>query len=70
MRGSPLLKSRLSPDTLQSLEDKLRSLDTFLADYLQRRRGRLPGGAGGEPGALPAAKRQRLEDAQQAELKR
>lgn len=73
MRGSPLLRCRLPPDALQSLEDRLRALDTFLADYLHRRRGRLPGGAGaagGDAGALPAAKRQRLEDAQQAELKR
>lgn len=59
----------------QSLEDRLRALDAFLADYLQRRRGRQPGGAadGGAGAAaqpLPAAKRQRLEDAQQAELKR
>ena len=56
---------------LQSLEDKLRALDAFLGDYLQRRRGRRPvGGAAADGTALPAAKRQRLEDAQQAELKR
>ncbi|KAL4426022.1 hypothetical protein ABPG75_010038 [Micractinium tetrahymenae] len=72
MRGSPLLKCKLPLEALQSLEDKLRALDAFLADYLHRRRGRLPGSAGGDAGAgaLPAAKRQRLEDAQQAELKR
>ena len=56
---------------LQLLEDKLRALDAFLADYLQRRRGRCPVGPAAADGtALPAAKRQRLEDAQQAELKR
>lgn len=74
MRSSPqLLKSKLSPEALQSLEDKLRALDAFLVDYLHRRRGRRPvGGAGtaADGGVLPTAKRQRLEDAQQAELKR
>ncbi|PRW05942.1 nuclear pore complex Nup155 isoform B [Chlorella sorokiniana] len=76
MRGSPqLLKCKLSQDALQSLEDKLRALDAFLGDYVQRRRARRPTAAA--PGtdaaalaAMPAAKRQRLEDAQQAELKR
>ncbi|PSC67210.1 nuclear pore complex NUP155 [Micractinium conductrix] len=74
LRSSPgLVRSKLSLDALQALEDKLRALDAFLADYLHRRRGRRPGALGGSAdGAppLPAAKRQRLEDAQQAELKR
>jgi hypothetical protein len=70
MRTSPqLLKSKLSPEALQSLEDKLRALDAFLSDYLHRRRGRRPA-ANADGGAMPTAKRQRLEDAQQAELKR
>ncbi|KAI3427442.1 hypothetical protein D9Q98_010357 [Chlorella vulgaris] len=66
-----LLRCKLSLEALQALEDKLRALDAFLSDYLQRRRGRRPGGGAAADGtALPAAKRQRLEDAQQAELKR
>jgi hypothetical protein len=71
MRNAPqLLHCKLSLDALQSLEDRLRAFGAFLADYLHRRRARRPVGSGGDAGALPAAKRQRLEDAHQAELKR
>ena len=76
LRHTFLMPSDPTPPHQQSLEDRLRALDAFLADYLQRRRGRQPAGAaadGAGAGAaqpLPAATRQRLEDAQQAELKR
>lgn len=73
-----LLQPPPPPKKKQSLEDRLRALDAFLGDYLQRRRTRRPGlaeaegamsgGAGGS--VLPLAKRQRLEDAAQLELKR
>jgi hypothetical protein len=71
MRTSPgLVRCKLSLEALQSLEDRLRALDAFLADQLQRRRQRRPLAATADGAGLPAAKRQRLEDAQQAELKR
>lgn len=67
----------------QALEERLRALDAFLADYAARRgAARRPGapyiaagigaGADGGPGggAAQTAKRQRLEDAQAAELRR
>lgn len=72
MRASPgLVRCKLSLEALQSLEDSLRALDAFLADQLQRRRQwRIPAAAAAGAVGMPAAKRQRLEDAQQAELKR
>lgn len=36
----------LSPSSRQALEDRLRALDSFLGDYLQRQRSRRPGEAG------------------------
>eukprot|EP00887_Chlorella_sp_A99_P007116 scaffold2.g7116.t1 len=84
LKGSPqLVRARLPTEALQALEERLRALDAFLAGYIQRRAARRPSaayaptaGSGGAGAALDggfgqqAAKRQRLEDAQQAELRR
>jgi nuclear pore complex protein Nup155 len=64
-----LLRCALPTDALASLEARLRALDSFLRDFLSRKKLKRRHAGPRDPGQ-PATKRQRLEDAARLELRR